>query len=111
MSYAPLPTTAQVGLTLELISSKHRKIAAAERQIQEYEARIAALRSEISTIQNDIASTEAYLAPVRRLPIDILGEIVTICATDPDASVQVLRALASISRKWREATLRTPKAW
>ncbi|EJD35992.1 hypothetical protein AURDEDRAFT_174912 [Auricularia subglabra TFB-10046 SS5] len=111
MSYAPLPTTAQVVLTLEVISSKQRKIASAERQIQEYEARIAALRSEIATIQNEIASSESYLAPVRRLPIDILGEIVTVCATDPEAPVQVLRALASISRKWREATLRTPNAW
>ncbi|KZW00329.1 hypothetical protein EXIGLDRAFT_721864 [Exidia glandulosa HHB12029] len=111
MSYAPLPTPADVAATLDSIAARENDIVVKERQIQELEDQIASHRETITSIRADIAAKRNYLAPIRRLPFEILGEIVTYCTTDKDAAVQVLRDMASICRTWRDATLRTPKAW
>lgn len=98
-------------MTRACISSHHEDIQRAERQIQDLECQIAALRENIAHIRDDIARKEAFIAPIRRLPFDVLGEVAVILATDPSADVQVLRTLASVCRVWRDATLRTPRAW
>lgn len=85
-------------------------IAAREEEIAIAKQQISALQTKIASIQDDIAAKKAFIAPIRRLPFEILGEIVAVCATR-DASPQVLRTLSSICRTWRDATLRTPKAW
>ncbi|EJD52409.1 hypothetical protein AURDEDRAFT_24043, partial [Auricularia subglabra TFB-10046 SS5] len=105
------PTAVQVGVTRQRIASRLREIESAEEQIRRHESQIVALRSKIENIHEAIAADEAYIAPVRRLPFEVLGEVVTLVATDPHAPVQVLRDLASICQTWRKATLRTPKAW
>ncbi|EJD52402.1 hypothetical protein AURDEDRAFT_120142 [Auricularia subglabra TFB-10046 SS5] len=111
MSSAPLPTAAQAGATRQLIANRHREIESAEEQIRQHESHISALRLKIDKMHDEIVAAEAYLAPVRRLPFEVLGEIVALLATDPHAPVQVLRHLASVCNTWRKATLRTPKAW
>lgn len=111
MSNLALPTAAQVHATRQLIANRIREIESAQEQIRQHEAHIAALRSSIDGIHKAIAADEAYIAPVRRLPFEMLGEIIALVSTHPSASVQVLRHLGSVCRTWRHATLSTPKAW
>ncbi|EJD35995.1 hypothetical protein AURDEDRAFT_117184, partial [Auricularia subglabra TFB-10046 SS5] len=111
MSFSPLPTAAQVGAARQVIADQLREVESVTEQIRQHEAHISALRSKIGKIHEAIAANEAYIAPVRRLPFEVLGEVVTLVATDPHAPAQVLRDLASICQTWRKATLRTPRAW
>ncbi|KZW00334.1 hypothetical protein EXIGLDRAFT_745621 [Exidia glandulosa HHB12029] len=111
MSYAPLPTASDIAVSRAAIADREADIARIDSRITELENEITNLRALAASAQNDIATHLAHIAPIRRLPFEILGEIVTLCATDPDASVQVLRTLASVCKTWRDATLRTPRAW
>ncbi|KZV78803.1 hypothetical protein EXIGLDRAFT_736507 [Exidia glandulosa HHB12029] len=54
----------------------------------------------------------SLVAPILRLPPELLGEIVVHrVLDDPEVNVQLLRTMSSICRVWRDVTLRTPKAW
>ncbi|KZV94134.1 hypothetical protein EXIGLDRAFT_590350, partial [Exidia glandulosa HHB12029] len=105
------PTRTEMATTRALISSHKEVIRDVEPMIQALEGQIEALHASISRVRVDIAEKKALIAPVRRLPFDILAEIIVAAATAPTADVRQLRTLASVCRSWRDATLRTPRAW
>ncbi|KZW02269.1 hypothetical protein EXIGLDRAFT_735746 [Exidia glandulosa HHB12029] len=104
MSYLPLPTAVETQTTRALITALHEEIRVLELEIQSRAAKIAFIR-------DDIAQKESFIAPVRRLPFDVLAEIVVAAASDHATSVHALRTLSSLCKTWRDATLRTPRAW
>ncbi|KZV87775.1 hypothetical protein EXIGLDRAFT_723384 [Exidia glandulosa HHB12029] len=54
----------------------------------------------------------SLVAPILRLPPELLGEIVVHrVLDDPEVNAQLLRTMSSICKVWRDVTLRTPKAW
>lgn len=111
MSCEPLPTAAEVQITRARITFQHKAIRDAEQQIEELVKQLDALRDKVSRIREEIAANEAFIAPVRRLPFEVLAEIIVTLATDPSAEPQVLRTLSSVCKAWRDTTLRTPRAW
>ncbi|KZW02255.1 hypothetical protein EXIGLDRAFT_829454 [Exidia glandulosa HHB12029] len=111
MSYLPLPTAVETQTTRALITARHEEIRAVELEIQEFEREIQSRAEKIALIRDDIAQKESFIAPVRRLPFDVLAEIVVASASDHATSVHALRTLSSLCRTWRDATLRTPRAW
>ncbi|KZV83159.1 hypothetical protein EXIGLDRAFT_626069, partial [Exidia glandulosa HHB12029] len=104
MSYAPLPTAKE-------LASTRARIAAQRVEIEGLEAQAARLREKANAVRHEMAANEAYIAPIRRLPFDVLAQIFVLCATALGASPQVLRTLSSVCRKWRDVTLATPRAW
>ncbi|KZV87752.1 hypothetical protein EXIGLDRAFT_723363 [Exidia glandulosa HHB12029] len=118
-SYAPLPTAAETASARARISSQRDDVQRAEQEIIGLEAQITVLRDQIAARRNDIerlrdAMTldENTIAPVRRIPSEIIAAIVVLVATDQDADgIRVLRTLSSVNRVWRDVTLDTPQAW
>ncbi|EJD52096.1 hypothetical protein AURDEDRAFT_181627 [Auricularia subglabra TFB-10046 SS5] len=83
----------------------------ARMQLVANEAELASLLVQIEVIRSRIAALKQLIAPVRRLPPEILSPIIVRSATAPDAPAQVLRTLCSVCRFWRHTALRTPEAW
>lgn len=111
MSYAPLPTAGQAYATHARIAARKDEKRRIEGEIEDLEGRITTLRGQVAVIQHELDIDEAFVAPIRRLPPEILGNIIALAATAPGTDVQVLRTLSSICRLWRDTTLRTPSAW
>ncbi|KZV87769.1 hypothetical protein EXIGLDRAFT_773323 [Exidia glandulosa HHB12029] len=111
MSYLPLPTATETQATRALIDSHYDEIDAVKLEIQDLESEIEARVAKITRIHNAIAEKKSFIAPIRRLPFDVLSEIVVAAASDPETSVGALRTLSSLCRTWRDATLRTPRVW
>ena len=95
------------------------QIDALSAEIKTAEDELAALVKEswraIEKLQNARAAVEAklvcklaYIAPVRRLPMDLLGEIYTLTVEEKPASVWVL---ASVCWTWRFQVLQMPRLW
>ncbi|EJD46970.1 hypothetical protein AURDEDRAFT_184188 [Auricularia subglabra TFB-10046 SS5] len=51
------------------------------------------------------------LAPIHRLPFELLGKIISFCALRPSAVPKDVLVLATVSRTWRDTTLNTPRLW
>ncbi|EJD52055.1 hypothetical protein AURDEDRAFT_158902 [Auricularia subglabra TFB-10046 SS5] len=87
------------------------EIQSARVQLMAHEAQLLSLLAIADVIRSQIAALKQFIAPIRRVPPEILGQIIVLAATAPDAPVQVLRTLSSVCRFWRDTTLRTPDAW
>ncbi|EJD42325.1 hypothetical protein AURDEDRAFT_168626 [Auricularia subglabra TFB-10046 SS5] len=71
-----------------------------------------------------VAATRAFFHPMRRAPLDVLGQIFELCSDDfsPDDPLDIDGSristrqmqpfrLAAVCRRWREASLAHPRAW
>ncbi|KAE9399804.1 hypothetical protein BT96DRAFT_881805, partial [Gymnopus androsaceus JB14] len=94
------------------------RISEAEMQVESLESQISELTHRRDAKLVEIASLRNILAPVRRIPLEILSEIFSLSCI-PDHGVW--RDNFNLSRKmyiicgvcvaWREATHGTPRLW
>lgn len=83
-------------------------IDALEKKREEVFAKMKKLKLEAKDLRLEISKIKAWLAPIRRVPADILSLIfVEVCQSDWQAPVE----LGAVCRFWREALLTTPGAW
>lgn len=115
---AHLPDEQNVFLAKARIANKEAEILRVQRVVVGLEDAMARLADDVAAqtlamerLQHEIAVETAAIAPVRRLPFEVMGEIVCHTTLDPSATLPVLRTLSRVSRAWRHATLNTPRAW
>ena len=81
-----------------------------ETQMKEVEKARQALRAEeklYSSIQSKLDCLYSSIAPLHRLPYELIGEIASLCVEAGDLPWD----LARVCRSWRSACLSTPKLW
>ncbi|KAE9404443.1 hypothetical protein BT96DRAFT_1072042 [Gymnopus androsaceus JB14] len=95
------------------------RISEEEVLVETFESQMDELRSQISelTLQKDaklveIASLQNVLAPVRRVPLEILTEIFDLVTKGPQWEiVSHLFILSSVCVAWRKAAHAIPRLW
>ncbi|KIM30843.1 hypothetical protein M408DRAFT_321789 [Serendipita vermifera MAFF 305830] len=69
---------------------------------------LAKAKQEANDLELEISKIRAWLAPIRRVPADVLSLIfVEVCQLDWQAP----KVLGIVCRLWREVLLSTPRAW
>jgi hypothetical protein len=84
----------------EILQTKE-EISFIERQLTEVQ-----LKMEV--LQKSIAERKAWIAPIRKLPHDVLSQIFVEVSMDNWKAPLILQ---SISRWWRDVVAGTPRAW
>ncbi|KAF9265446.1 hypothetical protein L218DRAFT_1075566 [Marasmius fiardii PR-910] len=95
--------------SLEQLSSKINEAEAHLAQIV-LEARCAIneMTREKSLIEEKVSRTQSYLAPIRRLPSELLSYVFNWCFQDHPCCAWIL---AAVCRKWRRLALNMPRIW
>lgn len=115
-----LPTPQQSALAKSCIVQYANDINSLSAATQEEEARLAELvqqaqdniranREKQFRLERNIARAQAYLAPVRRLPNELLRQVFLIIFRDGDR--QCAWTLSRVNRLWRHVTLSLPVIW
>ena len=81
-----------------------RKREALQKELQAQGAPTERPRHAIDTLDNALKAYAAYVAPVRRLPVELLAEIMDLaCAEESHLAAEVCQplALSAVSRRWR----------
>ncbi|KAG8724946.1 hypothetical protein FRC09_011535 [Ceratobasidium sp. 395] len=76
--------------------------------VAETKAQVNALAAEKSSLEQRVASAKGYLAPIRKLPADILADIFLLLL---DSDPLIPWKLSSVNRQWRTTALTTPRLW
>jgi hypothetical protein len=95
-----LPTDAEVHQCKTII-------AEIGRGIRDIEAEIENLKRRIGKLNRKRSNYNSYIAPFRRLPIEILGEIAILCTTNGDS----ITKMTSIHSSLRDAIIGMPSLW
>ena len=115
-----LPTAQESVLARQAVKQLQSSVTAIRGQVSAEKARIAELQAlheaTINSLEDQrdeleakISKAQAYLAPVRKLPDELLSEVFVIiwCAGDKKCGWK----LASVCRLWRRVALSLPKIW
>ncbi|KAJ7592519.1 hypothetical protein C8J56DRAFT_478871 [Mycena floridula] len=108
LASSSLPTEAERAHLIHLLNTSNDEISRLTASIDE-------LVMQRELLQHNVASYKAILAPIRRLPPEVLQEIFMSClpsgkAVAPSTTVAPL-LLGRISRSWRELALSTQPLW
>ncbi|KIM22081.1 hypothetical protein M408DRAFT_29019 [Serendipita vermifera MAFF 305830] len=76
--------------------------------IEEIEGEIRDLKARLSQLRRELDTHKAWIAPIRRLPFDILSYIFEYCSKQDWRSPL---SIAAVSQVWRETILGSPRAW
>ncbi|KAH7320458.1 hypothetical protein B0J17DRAFT_723878 [Rhizoctonia solani] len=95
--------------TIEVMSEKINMLEITlAKLIAETKSQVDALADQKNAIEKGVASAKGYLAPVRRLPADILSDIfMSLHEGDPLAPW----TLSAVNKQWRTTALTTPRLW
>lgn len=83
----------------------------AKKEIDETEKELKAIQAAVRRIpelKKKLSKCRAFIAPVRKLSFDVLSLIFEFCGED---EWKTAMKIATVSRKWRETILLTPRAW
>jgi hypothetical protein len=78
-----------------------------DRKIEDLEQDMSQLRARIEELQQQRANYVSYISPLRRLPTEILSEIVIICVQNHVD----LTVIAAICSRLREVVLGMSRLW
>ena len=78
------------------------------RILEQKQAAIRDLERDLAVLENKVALTKAYIAPIKRLPHDLLRHIFLTIFDDCPWSAWVLSAVCPL---WRRLVLSMPKLW
>ncbi|KAF8601930.1 hypothetical protein BDV93DRAFT_607868 [Ceratobasidium sp. AG-I] len=96
----------------QTISTVDDKINALEgvlaKLIAETKAQLSALSLEKQSLVDNVKSAKGYLAPVRKLPADILSDIFLLLLEEDSLCPWTL---SSVNKQWRTTALTTPRLW
>ncbi|KAF6762451.1 hypothetical protein DFP72DRAFT_802369, partial [Ephemerocybe angulata] len=87
--------------------------ASIEQSIAKYDVEIAKLRSQLDTLVEERRRHHAVLSPLRRMPLELLGEIFTMVLPyilDYSGRQDVIN-LGLVCKRWRDATIYTHRLW
>lgn len=95
--------------TIDAMSDKIKMLEVAlAKLVDETKSQVNALADQKRALETGVASAKGYLAPVRRLPADILSDIfMMLLDNDP----LVCWTLSAVNKQWRTTALTTPRIW
>ncbi|KAL1687320.1 hypothetical protein GGG16DRAFT_36546, partial [Schizophyllum commune] len=102
------------GVIPDAAQSLHARAAAQdlETELDSVDAAIRRLHDLRETLEVRLQSTRAYLAPVRRLPLELLSDIFIYSVADEgDPTMVALMTLSHVCSSWRTAVWSTPELW
>lgn len=103
-----LPSEQEVRQAQTLISQYEREYEAAQAEYQVKKLELDALAHRMSTIQSRIFEKRASIAPIRRVPQDVLSMIFGLCVRENATSPWTLM---HVCRSWRAAAMHTAMLW
>ncbi|KAF4617216.1 hypothetical protein D9613_006233 [Agrocybe pediades] len=113
-----LPSDEIVNIAKEDVRESHKELSRVEAEMQQLEERMERLKEEKKSIQRDLEFYSCILAPIRRLPFDMLEEIFLRCLSTDDTRPSTLTdieeaplLLMQVCRTWRQACLSCPRLW
>ncbi|KAF7299779.1 hypothetical protein HMN09_00983900 [Mycena chlorophos] len=102
------PTEDEVGAINTLLVEPRARLASLEETIEK-------LQEERDALAHSIAAHEALVAPMRRLPLDMLREIFSACLpSNRNSTMSPSEApllLARVCSRWRTVVFDTPSLW
>lgn len=98
------------------IQAIQNAISQAETMLATFKDEIWRLTKAAENVQSFINQHKGAVSPLRRLPNEILGEIMKHCIPSfdrntPEEAARVALALASVCSRWRAAAISTPQLW
>jgi hypothetical protein len=88
----------------EEVQSIKERIPQIESKLLEYPA-----DGTIKELMLELTLNKAYIAPIRKLPFEILSEIFILCSLQSGRSTPV--RISAVCHRWRQTILATPLAW
>lgn len=104
------PSLAEIQVHSAKISDNRAEISHKRTEIKRLEQQIQALQNQLDPLIVETNNLVSFLAPIRRLPFDILSHIAIIGARqiEPPISPFILAETCSL---WRETVMATKKLW
>ncbi|KAJ3901230.1 hypothetical protein F5879DRAFT_969250 [Lentinula edodes] len=110
-----LPSHAQRKEIETFLSEPQQELSRLETEISRVQVILDDLQSRRAEVKNYVETHRGLLAPIRRLPVEVLTEIFVLCLSAERYPVRSLREapllLTMICRHWREVTLKSPSLW
>lgn len=104
----PITTKVEVEHARALVAEHRQKVAALQARYEEQKGLSESLEAKVRAAQRILFETEATIAPISRVPPEVLGLIFTIHTHEHQQSPWILM---HISRAWRAAALMTRSIW
>ncbi|KAI4528384.1 hypothetical protein K525DRAFT_166876, partial [Schizophyllum commune Loenen D] len=102
------------GVIPDAAQSLHARAAAQDlgSELDSVDAAIRRLHDLRETLEVRLQFTRAYLAPVRRLPLELLSDIFIYSVADEgDPTMVALMTLSHVCSSWRTVVWSTPELW
>ena len=85
-----------------------KAISAVEEELRDALLALERAQHLVDSLEKDLRERRAWIAPIRRLPYEILSHIFEFCGEEEWESIF---DIAAVSRFWREVSLSTSRAW
>ncbi|KIJ14369.1 hypothetical protein PAXINDRAFT_41291, partial [Paxillus involutus ATCC 200175] len=84
-----------------------------QKQIQRYQASLGDVQTLLYTKINKANEMQNFLAPVSRLPNEMLLAIFeeAVSCQDPRKAVRAEFNISQVSRRWRDLAIHSPRLW
>ncbi|KAJ4480658.1 hypothetical protein C8J55DRAFT_428920, partial [Lentinula edodes] len=110
-----LPSHAQRKEIETFLSEPQQELSRLEIEISRVQTILDGLQIQRAEVKSYVETHRGLLAPIRRLPVEVLTEIFVLCLSTERYPVRSLREapllLTMICRHWREVTFKSPSLW
>ncbi|KAJ3545232.1 hypothetical protein NMY22_g2519 [Coprinellus aureogranulatus] len=110
--YHPLTTN---NATTHETAMRQQQVEGLEHQQRQLSELLALTQSQLQDITSQLHVLQPVISPVRRLPLEILGEIfkqvIPTSNTRPNSYQRALGKLPLVCKSWRDAAYHTPGLW
>jgi F-box-like len=96
-----LPSIDETIFIKKAITNLERELVAAVTLLQQTQL-------HITKLKEGLEQRRAWIAPIRKVPFEVLSEIFITCSREERFSPMIV---AAVSRRWRDTILATPLAW
>ncbi|KAI4524611.1 hypothetical protein K525DRAFT_266871 [Schizophyllum commune Loenen D] len=108
-----VPSPSEARAVEAIIEETRAQLAKVQHAIGNVDQTLDSLSTLQSKLENALAMQRAYVAPVRRVPVEVLEMIFELSCEDAtiDPSDCTPLALSAVCRLWRHIVLGTPRVW
>jgi len=103
-----VPTLLEQALAKDAIDILQQEMRETLKEADRLEQELQATRTKMEQIEQEISKRTAWLAPIRRIPADILRMLFIEACQDDWRAPLILGAVCS---RWRDVLISTPRAW